>query len=178
MDSKKNIRKKSFVFYHLQVLSKSLYTLIACLFLAFVVPSCKKEDKGSKPTGTTTIRPLIPSPGSTLSGTATIEENEDKSFNIKLDLLNTTTDTIWLDVHNGSFADPFGKQAIDLGTVVGTGGSASKTISNLKRASLPDMTRIDVPYDSILTFNGFINISSVAKPHNTSTALAHVMLGQ
>ena len=166
MDSK--IRKKPFFFI-----------AIACLFLAFVVPSCQKElkDTGSKTTSGTTILTLMPSPESNISGTATIEKNKDESFNIKLELLNTTKDSMWIDIHNGSFADPFKRQAIDLGTIAGTGGIASKTILNIKKATLPDLTRITVPYDSILTFKGFINISSVGNPHNVSKTLAHVTLG-
>jgi len=171
------IHTRSFTSYYLPM--SKLYVVIACLFLAFVVPSCKKRDtEAPKTTGRTTTRPLVPSAGSPISGSVTIEENKDESFNIKLQFLNTTTDTIWLDIHNGAYADPYQRQAIDLGTIVGTGDTASKTILNIKKATLPDLTRITVPYDSILTFKGFINIASAAKPHNTSTTLAHVMLGQ
>jgi hypothetical protein len=174
------IRKKSIFFYHLPVFSKISCTVIACLFLAFVVPSCKKElkDPNSKTTGRTTTLTLISAPGNPILGTATIEENKDSSFNIKLQFSNTPSDTIWADIHNGSFADPFKRQAIELGAIVGTGGNASKTILNIKKATLPDLTRITVPYDSILTFKGFINVSSMYTPHRVNNTLAHGTLGE
>lgn len=172
-------RKKSGIFYHIPMFSKMLYIAIACLFLAFVVPSCKKDDKDSKTTtGKTTTLALIPSPGSPLSGSIIIEENKDESFNIKLNFSNVTSDTIWADIHNGSFVDPFQRQAIELGAILNAGGNASKTILNIKKGTLPDKTVIAIPYDSIFTFKGFINISSSYVTHRVSTALAHVDLGQ
>jgi hypothetical protein len=177
MDSK--IHKKPFFFYQLPLFSRVFYIGIACLSLAFIVSSCKKDDPAATPTGRTTTKSLISSPGSTMGGSVTIAENKDQSYNIEIDLTNTPKDsTIYIDVHNGSFVDPFEKQANDFGTIVGTGGNVSKTILNVSKATLPDLTRVTVPYDSILTYKGFINIAFVSKPHNTSTTVAHVMLDQ
>lgn len=125
----------------------------------------------------TTVLDLIPAEGNSVSGKATIEENPDHSFNIVLNLLGTPKDsTIYIDVHNGDFQDPFGKQAINLGSIKGTGGPAYSTTRNLSHITLPDLTRAYISYDSLLTYKGFINLSYLQNPHQVATSIAHIDL--
>ena len=163
--------------------SKNISVKQSLRFLAFVTTfcifsSCQKENSDSPETkDRKTIMPLTPSAGNSIGGSATIEENKDHSFNVKIDLTNTMKDSvIYIDMHNGSFQDPFQRQAVDLGSIIGTGGSASNVTSNIKWVTLPDLSRVRFSYDSILNFKGFINISSSYSVHRVSTAIAHVTI--
>ena len=155
--------------------NKYLFPAAFCVFLSSsVLVSCKKDDAIVKKT---TVLELIPSEASSVSGKATIEENTDHSFNIVLNILGTPKDsTIYIDVHNGNFQDPFGKQAINLGSIKCAGGPASNTVRNLSHITLPDLTRASITYDSILTYKAFINLSYVQAPHVVGTSIAHIDL--
>ena len=156
--------------------NKYLFPAAFCVFLSSsVLVSCKKED--ATIVKKTTVLEFIPTAENSVSGKATIEENPDHSFNIVLDLLGTPKDsTIYIDVHNGNFQDPFGKQAINLGSIKCAGGPASNTVRNLSHITLPDLTRASITYDSILTYKAFINLSYVQKPHEVGTSIAHIDL--
>ena len=155
--------------------NKFLFTAVICVLLSSsVLVSCKKDDAIVKKT---TVLELIPSEASSVSGKATIEENPDHSFNIVIDLLGTPKDsTIYIDVHSGIFQDPFGKRAINLGSLKCAGGPASNTTRNISHIYLPDLTRASITYDSILTYKGFINLSYVEHPHEVGTSIAHIDL--
>ena len=157
---------------------KALCRLTPLFIFALLISSCQKEleDPGTGPGDRETVLTMTPSASNEIAGSVTIEENPDSSFNIVIDLTKTTTDTIYIDMHHGSFVDPFGKRALDLGYVVGTGGAVSHTKSNIHKIYLPDGTPVDITYDGIINYDAFINFCYSITPHNTNTAIAHVDL--
>jgi hypothetical protein len=152
--------------------------VFAIAITAFVVlDSCKKNKAGVSTTGKEKALTLVASPANQVEGTVTIQENEDKTFNIVINLTKTAKDSmVYVDVHNGSFQDPFGKQAIDLGSIRCDGGSGSNITRNISHITLQDLSRAAISYDSILTYKAFINLSFSHTTHNVSTAIAHVDL--
>lgn len=155
----------------------TLSTIAALLLSLLLLDSCKKNRSEDTTTGKTTVLALMPSGGNEISGSATIEENADHTFNIAISLSNTVKDsTVYLDVHNGNFEEPFGKHSIDLGSIKCTGGPVSNITNHISHLTLPDLTRAPISYDSILTYKAFINVSYFKTPHNVSTSIAHVDL--
>lgn len=173
-----NFAKTSVYLYFLPKNWKLLCGLMSFFVLALLFSSCKKEgeDPGTQPGGRETVLAITPSGSNEIAGSVKIEENPDSSFNIVINLTKTPMDTVYIDMHNRDFVDPFQKAAMDFGYIVGTGGPASITKSNISRISLPDESRTDITYDGILVYHAFINFSSSHTAHNTSTAIAHVDL--
>jgi hypothetical protein len=151
---------------------------MSLFIFTLLVSSCQKEleDPGSAPGDRESVLAITPEGSNEIAGSVKIEENPDSSFNIVITLTKTPMDTVYIDMHNGDFIDPFGKAAMDFGYIVGTGGPATVTKSNISRISLPDESRADITYDGILVYHAFINFSSSHTAHNTHTAIAHVDL--
>lgn len=172
-----NFAKPSVTLSFLSKYGKALCLLTPIFILVLLISSCQKEleDPGSAPGDRQTVLTMT-SASNEIAGSVTIEENPDSSFNIVINLTKTPMDTVYIDMHNGDFVDPFGKPAMDFGYVVGTGGAVSITKANISRISLPDQSRADITYDGILVYNAFINFSLSNTVHNTSTAIAHVTL--
>lgn len=94
---------------------------------------------------------------SRITGKVTVTENTDKSFNVKVALDSSVKDTVHvMHIHNGSIASP-GGIAIPLNSITGTGGPASGETQNIKTAMMGETT-VPITYDSILVYNGYLNV--------------------
>lgn len=92
------------------------------------------------------------------SGTVTISENSDKSFNVRLNLNKSVKDTVHLvKMYSGSIANP-GALALTLSNITGTGNAVSGETRNIKQIKLPDNSMKNVTYDSIINYKAFIRV--------------------
>lgn len=135
--------------------------IVAIAFGCIALTSCKKDDDNAPATttGRTTTVNLLPTDGSNVSGTAVFEENVDHTFNIRINLQNSLKDSMMpIDIHNGSYP-ALGRQAIDLGTIKGTGGAASGVTNNIGMITDVNGNRVTITYDSVIVYKGVINVS-------------------
>jgi hypothetical protein len=92
------------------------------------------------------------------SGTVTISENSDKSFNIRISLNKSVKDTVHLvKMFSGSLTTP-GAEALNLANITGTGNAVSGETRNIKQIKLADNTLKNVTYDSIINYKAFIRV--------------------
>lgn len=102
---------------------------------------------------------LLPTAGSTQSGTAIFQENADHSFNVVVNLSSSVKDTlISVDIHNGNHSNML-YQAVELKGIMGTGGAVTGTTSNIKAVTTPDYKKIDMTYDGIIVYQAVVNVS-------------------
>ena len=112
-------------------------TFMACDKNYNNAPALRKKEYALKPVG-----------ASGVTGKVTISENADKSFNVLLVLDKSVKDTIHIShIHSGSISAP-GPVAISLSNITGTGGTAQATTNSINTFT----------YDSLLTYNGYINV--------------------
>jgi len=133
--------------------------LLAASALFFVlVYSCNKDDGYSNGNSRSSEYALSAVNNSGVNGKVTITENADKSFNVLVNLDNSVKDTVHvMHIHNGSVAAQ-GGIAIPLTSITGTGGAAQGLTQNINSVTWPDNTVHGVTYDSILMFNGYVNV--------------------
>ena len=137
--------------------------------------ACKKDDV-SKPALRSQEYPLSAAGNSGVTGKITISENTDSSFNVKVALDRSVKDTVHvLHIHNGSISSP-GNIAIPLTSITGTGGAASSITSNIKQVTLPGSTVKVLTYDSILVYNGYVNVHYSA--YRIDSLIAQGNIGQ
>ncbi len=137
--------------------------------------SCEKKDVASS---TTTLRSkeiiLIPVTGSTVAGKAVFAENADHSTNIQITLENTVKDTIHvMHIHNGGISSP-GNIAIPLSDIKGTGGQATGTTLNIKTATSPGGAVVNISYDSLVTYAGYVNVHYSTAQTNRSISNGNI----
>ncbi len=109
---------------------------------------------------------LVPVGGSGVTGKVTVSENTDKTFNVLLSLDKSVKDTIHIShIHKGSIASP-GAVAIPLVNITGTGTSAQGLSSNINT----------ITYDSLLNYNGYINVHYSA--FRIDSLIAQVNIGK
>lgn len=140
---------------------KVSFALIAFAVISATSLSCKKSV--STPVRDPSLRSktitLMPTAGSTQSGTAIFQENADHSFNVVINLNSSVKDTTMaVDIHNGSHSNML-YQALELNGIKGTGGAVTGTTSNLKTVTTPDYKTIPITYDGIIDYQAVVNIS-------------------
>lgn len=109
---------------------------------------------------------LLPVGGSGVTGKVTVSENADKTFNVLLALDKSVKDTVHIShIHNGSISSP-GPVAIPLANITGTGAAAQATTSNINKFT----------YDSLLNYNGYINVHYSAS--RLDSLVAQVNIGK
>jgi hypothetical protein len=92
------------------------------------------------------------------SGTVTVSENSDKSFNLKVSLNKSVKDTVHLvKMFSGSLTTP-GAVALTLTNITGTGNTVSSETRNIKQIKLEDNSMKNVTYDSIINYKAFIRV--------------------
>jgi hypothetical protein len=130
-----------------------LLLTVTGLAVLITVSSCKKEKSSlrSKDYALSAV-----TTGAT--GTVTISENADKSFNIKVNVNKTFKDTVHLvKLYSGSLSTP-GALALALGNITGTGNAVSSEARNIKQIKLADNSMKNVTYDSIVNYKAFIKV--------------------
>ena len=137
------------------------FALITFALISATTLSCKKNV--STPVRDPSLRSktitLMPTDGSTQSGTAIFQENADHSFNVVINLNNSVKDTTMsIDIHNGSHSNML-YQALELNGIKGTGGAVTGTTSNLKTITTADYKTIPITYDGIIDYQAFVNVS-------------------
>ncbi|MBL7763243.1 MAG: hypothetical protein JNL23_07425 [Chitinophagaceae bacterium] len=138
---------------------KGIVMLVAAsAMLAVVIYSCNKDDDGTNDNIRSKEYTLAAVNSSGVSGKVTITENTDKSFNVLVNIDNSVKDTVHpLHIHNGSVNVP-GNIAIPLSSITGTGGAAQSLTSNINSVTWPDSTVHVITYDSIIQYNGYLNV--------------------
>jgi len=144
--------------------------LISALLPATMI-SCDKDDDAN-------IRwkeyPLAATGASGVTGKIRFTENTDRSFNVLVTLNKSVKDTIHLvNILHGTSTTP-GPVAIALANITGTGNTASSETKNVKQLKLPDNTLKNINYDSIVKFNGNVNVLYSATRSDSSIAKGNI----
>jgi hypothetical protein len=144
--------------------------LISALMPVFII-SCDKDDDAS-------IRwkeyPLAATGASGVTGKVRFTENTDRSFNVLVTLNKSVKDTAHLvNIYHGSNITA-GAIAITLANITGTGNTASSETKNIKQMKLPDNSLKNINYDSILKFNGNVNVLYSATRSDSSIAKGNI----
>lgn len=130
-----------------------LLLTLPVLVALITVSSCKK-DKSSLRSKDYALSAVTTG----ASGTVTISENADKSFNIKVSLNKSVKDTVHLaKLYSGSLTNP-GALAVTLSNITGTGNAASGETRNITQIKLADNSMKNVTYDSIINYKAFIKV--------------------
>ncbi len=130
--------------------------VIAAASICVITFACKKSDD-TIPQLRSQEYSLSPVGASGITGKVTFTENTDKSFNVKVALDKSVKDTVHvMHIHNGTVASP-GDIAIPLNSITGTGAAASSETKNINTAMLGEVS-VPVTYDSILVYNGYLNV--------------------
>jgi len=128
-------------------------SLLLGVGLSLTVISCKKDSNNLR---SKTYPLTAVFAGAT--GTVTISENADKSFNIKVLVDKSVRDTLHLvKLYSGSLTTP-NAIALPLSTIVGTGNTASAETASIKQIKLPANSMKNVTYDSIINYKAFIKV--------------------
>jgi len=159
-------------FFNSAVIIKSIYSLsktfkmkikkyglaitLPALIIIVAVSSCKKDkDKDNLRQKDYPIA-AVGTLGAT--GTVTVSENSDKSFNLKVSINKSVKDTVHLvKVFSGSLTTP-GALALTLGNITGSGNAVSGETRNIKQIRLADNSMKNVTYDSIINSKAFIRV--------------------
>lgn len=149
------------------------------LFCILLLAGCSNDDNGPGPMEpgpdpdpdpvVSRTYSLGPVTNPDISGTATFIENDDNTVTIELDLANTTAGGEHPAHIHSNTAVEGGGIVITLGTVDGSSGKSSITIS-----SQDDGT--PVTYDELLEFDGYINVHQ--STDDLGTLLAQGDIGQ
>jgi hypothetical protein len=146
--------------------------VIAAASICVIIFACKKNDD-NVPQLRTQEYSLSAVGASKVTGKVTVTENADKSFNVKVALDSSAKDTVHLmNIHNGSIASP-GDIAIPLNSITGTGAAATGETQNIKTAMQGDVT-VPLTYDSILVYNGYLNVYYSAARADSLIARANI----
>ncbi len=109
---------------------------------------------------------LVPVGQSGVTGKVTISENANKTFNVLMVLDKSVKDTVHIShIHTGSISSP-GAVAISLSNILGTGTTAQATTANINT----------ITYDSVLNYNGYINVHYSAS--RLDSLIAQVNIGK
>lgn len=131
-----------------------LFLSLAGIIALVTVSSCKKDKDNFRSKDYTLA--AVGTVGA--SGTVTISENSDKSFNVKVSLNKSVKDTVHLvKMYSGSLVTP-GALALTLGTITGNGGAVSSETRNIRQIKLADNSMKNVTYDSIINYKAFIKV--------------------
>ena len=118
--------------------------------------------------------PLAATGGSGVTGKIRFTENADRSFNVLVTLNKSVKDTAHLvNILHGSTTTP-GATAIELTNITGTGNTASSETKNIKQMKLPDNSLKNINYDSILKFNGNVNVLYSATRSDSSITKGNI----
>lgn len=132
--------------------------VIASAFLLFILSACEKSEENPDPTLGSKEYVLNEVNGSGAGGKITITENADSSFNVIVNVNNSVKDTVHiLHIHNGSISSP-GNIAIPLTPFTGTGAAAESRTMNIKQATLADSSTVNLTYNGILNYTGYLNV--------------------
>ena len=145
---------------------KTLPRILFAILISAVAPACSNSDDdvmAVTPTGESKTYDLssVAEPG--ISGTATFIENDDNSVTIDLALMGTPQNGSHpAHIHLNTAAEG-GDIALTLGTVVGSTGKSTITVSTLDNGS-------PISYDALLDFDGYINVHLSASELGTLVA--------
>lgn len=147
--------------------SRNLWAgLLLSVALGTTFVACDKDDDDNLPDLRTKEYTLSPVNGSGVTGKVTVSENADRSFNVSIALDKSVKDTVHIShIHTGSIDAP-GAVYIPLTSITGTGAAASSTTSNINT----------LIYDSLLTYNGYINVHYSAS--KVDSLIAQVNIGK
>jgi hypothetical protein len=146
--------------------------VFAAVSTCVIMFACKKNED-NVPQLRSTEYSLSPAGASHVTGKVTVTENADKSFNVKVALDSSVKDTVHvMHIHNGSVASP-GSIAIPLTSITGTGAAASSQTLNIKTA-MQGETSVPITYDSILVYNGYLNVHYSAARIDSLIAQANI----
>jgi hypothetical protein len=141
----------------MKIKGKVMLVAVSAVF-SVVMYSCDKDDDGVNDNVRSSEYALAAVGNSSVAGKVTITENMDKSFNVLVNIDNSVKDTVHpLHIHNGSINAP-GGIAIPLASITGTGAAAQSLTSNINSVTWPDSTVHQITYDSIIKYNGYLNV--------------------
>ncbi len=137
--------------------------------------ACKKDDTSSSVQPRSKEYALTPVDSSGVTGKVIITENTDSSFNVLVALDKSVKDTMHIvELRNGSITSQ-GGPSLSLNSISGTGAAASSTTSNIKQLKLGDNTLKTMTYDSIIAFNGYVNVYYSAS--RLDSVITHTNIG-
>lgn len=147
---------------------KTMKLILPMIMGVMLITSCSSDDDSG------TLPPIVDSGDSTtyqlnsvsdpsISGTATVIDNNDNTITVELDLQNTPSGGMHPAHIHFNTATEGGDIAITLGTVDGSTGMSSVTFS-----ALDDGTSIT--YEELLDFDGYINVHVSADDLGTLVA--------
>ncbi len=149
-------------------IEKTLKLILPMIMGVMVIASCSSDDdSGTVPPivnpGDSTTYQLSSVSDPSISGTATVTDNNDNTITVDLDLQNTPSGGMHPAHIHFNTAVEGGDIAITLGTVDGSTGMSSITFS-----ALDDGTAIT--YEELLDFDGYINVHASADDLGTLVA--------
>lgn len=151
---------------------KTMKLILPMIMGVMLITSCSSDDdSGTLPPvvdpGDSTIYQLNSVSDPSISGTATVMDNNDNTITVELELQNTPSGGMHPAHIHFNTAVEGGDIAITLGTVDGSTGTSSITFS-----ALDDGTPIT--YDELLDFDGYINVHASADDLGTLVAQGDV----
>lgn len=148
--------------------------MIMALAASLTLAACSKDDDNTNPNLRTQEYTLTPVANSGITGKVTLEENADHSFNVWVNLDSSATGvTHQAAILHGSIASP-GSIALMLDSIPGTGAAASSKTANVTQLWLADSSMMAVTYDSILAFDGSVNVYYSADRMDSILAQANI----
>jgi len=140
--------------FKMKIKKYGLAITLSVLIIIVAVSSCKKDKDNLRQKDYSIA--AVGTLGAT--GTVTVSENSDKSFNLKVSINKSVKDTVHLvKVFSGSLTTP-GALALTLGNITGSGNAVSGETRNIKQIRLADNSMKNVTYDSIINSKAFIRV--------------------
>lgn len=140
--------------FKMKIKKYGLAITLPALIIIVAVSSCKKDKDNLRQKDYSIA--AVGTLGAT--GTVTVSENSDKSFNLKVSINKSVKDTVHLvKVFSGSLTTP-GALALTLGNITGSGNAVSGETRNIKQIRLADNSMKNVTYDSIINSKAFIRV--------------------
>ena len=145
-------------------MKKLMYLFIAATTM--IVSSCSDDDSNDQPPGVfdgdSKTYQLQSRADASVSGTATVVENEDGTATVNLKLTGTSAGSFPAHIHANSAAET-GDILIDLNEVDGASGESTTIISATKAGTA-------ITYEQILELDAYINIHQSANDLGTLIA--------
>ena len=117
---------------------------------------------------------LTAAKGSITHGTVMFKENMDHTSNIVITLQNTKKDSIYLSqINNGSTESP-GLMAMAFPIMKGSGSFATQIIFNIKSVTDSSGNVVNITYDDLINFPGYVSIQIAALPLNRLMAAGNI----
>lgn len=153
-------------------MKKLMYLFIAATTM--IVSSCSDDDSNDQPPGVfdgdSKTYQLQSRADASVSGTATVVENEDGTATVNLKLTGTSAGSFPAHIHANSAAET-GDILIDLNAVDGASGESTTIISATKAGTA-------ITYEQILELDAYINIHQSANDLGTLIAQGDIGINE